>query len=103
MNFKVLGYLIFLKYKEIILIWTCVYMEAILDFGCFNDGIYKISQFFYFQKCKYARLQTFPLNLHAPCTPSYGFYFFCLIGLNFICFFNLSISYFCKCYFRFTM
>ena len=45
MNFEVLGYLIFLKFKEIILIWSFVYMEAILDFGCFNDGIYKISQF----------------------------------------------------------
>ena len=56
MNFKVLGYLIFLKCKEIILIWSFACMEAIFDFGCF--GKYKISVFCYIQ-CKSSKFVCF--------------------------------------------
>ena len=44
----------------------------------------------------------FSPNLHAPCTPSFRFYFFFVIGFNFIGLFNLSLLDFCTCYFSFT-
>ena len=71
-----------------------VYLVVILDFG------YLLV--FDFCKCKYAQLHIFSPNLHAPCTPRYIFYFFFMIGFNFIGLFNLSLLDFCTCYFSFT-
>ena len=42
----------------------------------------------------------FSPNLHAPCTPRYRFYFFFMIGFNFIGLFNLSLLNFCTCLFQ---
>ena len=41
----------------------------------------------------------FSPNLHAPCAPRYVFCFFFVIGFNFIRLFDLSLLYFCTCYF----
>ena len=102
-TFSATSNLILLKHIEIILIqYSFVYMEAILYFGS-SLMVYRKSLSFDFHKCKYAPLHIFPLNLHAPYNPRYGFYFFYLIGFYFIGFFNLSKLDFCTCYFNFTI
>ena len=71
------------------------YLVGLLDFG------YLLG--FDFHKCKYAQLHVFfSPNLHAPCTPRFRFYFFFVIGFNFVGLFNLSLLDFCTCYFSFT-
>ena len=79
-----------------------VFLVVILDFGCFNDSVYKISWFLFSQMhANMHNLTLIPANVHAPCTPRYKFYIFFLIGFNFIGLFNLSLLDFCTCYFSF--
>ena len=85
-----------------ILIWSFAYKKLFWTLAA-SMMVYIKSLSFDFKNANMHNFKLFPLNLHAGCTPSYEFYFFCLIGFNFICFFNLCISYFCKCYFRFIM
>ena len=93
-NFKMKINLISIIYK-IFVYGLFVYLVGILDFG------YLLG--FDFHKCKYAQLHVFfSPNLHAPCTPRFRFYFFFVIGFNFVGLFNLSLLDFCTCYFSFT-
>ena len=93
-NFKMKINLISIIYKNFVY-GLFVYLVGILDFS------YLLG--FDFRKCKYAQLHFFfSPNLHAPSTPRFRFYFFVVVGFNFLGLFNLSLLDFCKCYFSFT-